>query len=76
MTNIQEIKQAIARLPRGEFFELVRHLRERHANEWDRQIEEDAESGKLREVYERLQSESQGEANMPLDDFLGNEKLS
>jgi hypothetical protein len=76
VTNIQEIEQAIARLPRGEFFELVRHLRERHAEEWDRQIEEDAESGKLREVYERLKSENQGGANIPLDEFLDNEKFS
>ena len=44
MTQIQEIEQAIAKLPREEFFELVRHLRERHAQEWDRQIEEDAQS--------------------------------
>jgi hypothetical protein len=61
VTKLQEIEQAIAQLPREEFFELVRHLRERHAGEWDRAIEEDAQSGKLRELYERLQSENQCE---------------
>ena len=76
MTTVQEIEQAIAKLPRKEFFELVRHLRERHAREWDRQIEEDAESGKLREAYRRLDAENQGQPEMPLDDFLDNEKLS
>ncbi len=76
MTQIQEIEQAIAKLPREEFFELLRHLRERHAREWDQQIEEDARSGKLREVYQRLEAENQGQPGMPLDDFLDDEKLS
>ena len=61
MTQIQEIEQAIAKLPREEFFELVRHLRERHAQEWDRQIEEDASRGKLRKLYEQLQAEAKAE---------------
>lgn len=76
MTQIQKIEQAIAKLPREEFFELVRQLRERHADEWDRQIEEDAQSGKLREVYGRLQLENQDQPNKPLDEFLDDEKLS
>jgi hypothetical protein len=76
VTQIQEIEQAIAKLPREEFFELVLHLRERHAMEWDRQFEEDAESGKLGEVYQRLEAENQGQPEVPLDDFLDHEKLS
>lgn len=76
MTNIQEIERAIAKLPRQEFFELVRHLRERHAGEWDRQIEEDAQSGKLEALYKRLEAENRGQPEVPLDDFLDNEKLS
>ena len=74
--QIQEIEQAIAKLPRKEFFELVRHLRERHARDWDQQIEEDAQSGKLREVYRRLESENQGQPEVRLDDFLDHKKLS
>jgi hypothetical protein len=57
VTKLEDIEQVIAQLPRREFFELVRHLRERHADERDRQIEEDAQSGKVREAYERLQKE-------------------
>jgi len=76
VTKVQEIEQAIAKLPREEFFDLARHMRERHAQEWDSQIEEDAESGKLREAYRRLDAENQGQPEMPLDDFLDNEKLS
>ena len=74
--KIEEIETAIAQLPRQEFFELVRHLRERHAAEWDRQIEEDARSGKLRELHQRLESENEGQPKIPLDDFLDHEKLS
>ncbi len=76
MTSIQEIEQAIARLPRKEFYELVRHLRQRHADEWDRQIEEDARSGKLRKAYERLQSENRGQPEVPLDQVLDDPELS
>jgi hypothetical protein len=76
VTRLQEIEEAIAQLPREEFFQLVRHLRERHAGEWDREIEQDAQSGKLRELYERLQKENPGKPEVPLDDFLDHEKLS
>ncbi len=76
VTEIGKIEQAIAKLPRDQFFELVRHLRERHADEWDRQIEEDAQSGRLREVYKQLRSENRGQPNVPLDEFLDDEKLS
>jgi hypothetical protein len=75
VTQIQEIEQAIAKLPREEFFELMRHLREHHAREWDCQIEEDAHSGKLREAYQRLEAENQGQSQGTLDDFLDHEKL-
>jgi len=76
VTQIQEIEQAIAKLSRKEFFELVRHLRERHAREWDQQIEEDAQSGKPRKIYQRLEAENQDQPEMPLDDFLDHKKLS
>lgn len=70
MTNIREIEKAIDGLPREEFFELVRHLRERHADEWDRQIEQDAQSGRLHKFFERLQKEDQGEPEVPLEVVL------
>ena len=75
MTSIQEIERAIAELPRQEFFELVRHLRERHSNEWDRQIEEDDYNGRLQALHDRLQEENRGQPEVPLDDFLDEEKF-
>jgi hypothetical protein len=76
VTKVQEIESAIARLPRGEFLELVRRIRQRHAEEWDRQIEEDARSGRLEKLYRHLQKENAGQPGIPLDDFLDDEKLS
>lgn len=76
MTSLQEIEKAIGELPRDKFFELVRHLRERHADEWGRQIEQDAQSGRLQKFYERLQKEDQGEPEAPLDAFLDDKELS
>ena len=69
-------RTAIAKLPRGEFVELERWFDAERNRLWDRQIEEDAQSGKLRELYQRLQSENQGQPHVPLDEFLDNEKLS
>ena len=76
MTSLQEIENAIEGLPREQFLELVRRLRERHADEWDNQVEQDARSGRLHEFYERLQKEDRGEPEVPLDAFLNDKKLS
>jgi len=75
VTTVQDIERAIAQLPRKDFFELVRHLRERLAGEWDRQIEEDAHSGKLQALHDKLQEENRGQPEVPLDDFLDKEKF-
>jgi hypothetical protein len=72
---LQEIERAIDGLPRGDFFRLVRHIRLRHADAWDRQIEEDASSGRLHELYDRLREQDRGEPEAPLADFLNDEKL-
>ena len=76
MPSIQEIEQAIARLPRDEFFELVRHLRERHADEWDRQMEEDAKNGGLDRLWEKAKKEIEGGGLRPLDEILDGPGLS
>jgi hypothetical protein len=73
VTKLQEIEKEIERLPREQFFELVRHLRERHAGHWDDQVEQDAQSGRLHKFYERLQKEEHGEPEMPLEAFLDDE---
>jgi len=73
MSSVAEIEKAIAKLPPGEFVQLERWFDAERNRKWDHQIEEDAQSGKLRELYQRLQSENQGQPNVPLDEFLDNE---
>ncbi len=45
--SIQEIQEAIASLPRSEQSELFERLDEYRAEQWDAQIKEDAEAGRL-----------------------------
>jgi hypothetical protein len=68
MSSVVEIEEAIAKLPPGEFVQLERWFDAERNRKWDQQIEEDVQSGKLRELYERLQSEGEGQSNRPLDD--------
>jgi hypothetical protein len=76
MSSVAEIEQAIAKLPDGEFLQLERWFDAERNRKWDRQIEEDAESGQLHKLYKQLQSEHSGQPSVPLDEFLDNEKLS
>jgi flagellar motility protein MotE (MotC chaperone) len=76
MSRLEKLEQDIAKLSPEEFVELEQWFDAERNRKWDRQIEEDAQSGKLREVYEKLKSENQGQPNTPLDEFLDNEKLS
>ena len=76
MSRLEKLEQDIAKLSPEEFVELEQWFDAERNRKWDRQLEEDAQSGKLREVYEKLKSENHGQPNTPLDEFLDNEKLS
>ena len=47
MTTVAEIQQAIIGLPKSDYAQLIRWLREYDWEEWDREIEEDVRAGKL-----------------------------
>ena len=47
MTQVQEIEDAIERLPPEQFRELAEWLRERDQQLWDDQLDSDSASGKL-----------------------------
>jgi hypothetical protein len=76
MSSVAEIEQAIARLPREQFLEFERWFDDERNRKWDHQIEADARNGKLRKAYERLQSENQGQPEVPLDKVLDDGELS
>ena len=76
MSSVAEIEQAIAGLSAEDFVELARWFDVERNRKWDRQIEEDAQSGRLREAYQRLQTENQGQSEVPLNEFLMNRSRS
>ena len=47
MTTVTEIQQAIVNLPKSEYAQLIRWLREYDWEEWEREFEEDVRTGKL-----------------------------
>ena len=47
MTTLEELEKTIISLPKKEYRELRRWFFERDWEKWDREIEEDAEAGKL-----------------------------
>lgn len=71
-----EIEEAIAKLPKKEFRVLLARLKARDAEAWDRQIEADAESGRLDALYARLAGEEDASSKVPLDEVLDDRKLS
>ena len=52
MTKVEALEEEIAKLSATELAELRDWLLERDAEEWDRQIERDAASGKLDRLFE------------------------
>jgi len=76
VTKLQEIEQAIEGLSRKEFLELIRHLRVRHADAWDRQIEEDAKNGRLDRLWQGAVKEIEQGGLRPLDEILDDPGLS
>jgi hypothetical protein len=62
MTTVERLKAEISELSPAEFAELLVWLREYEADEWDRQIERDANAGKLdRLAEEALEAYRRGE---------------
>ncbi|MCY4529714.1 MAG: hypothetical protein OXD46_11870 [Chloroflexi bacterium] len=47
MSTLAEIQQAIISIPKSDYAQLIRWLREYDWEEWDREIEEDVRVGKL-----------------------------
>jgi hypothetical protein len=47
MTTVEEIEAAIVKLPKGDFDRLSAWIIQKYQTDWDRQIEEDSESGAL-----------------------------
>jgi hypothetical protein len=57
MSTVEEIEAAITKLPREQLFRLTQWLKAKFEDEWDRQITEDAQAGRL----DNLANEALGE---------------
>jgi predicted nucleic acid-binding protein len=75
VSTLAKIEEEIAKLPAEEFSELLRRMQERDAAAWDREIEEDAKSGRLDALHARLQKEDGDEPEVSLDDFVDEAEL-
>lgn len=64
--SIKEIEAAIAELPVQEVTELMGWLAERHAQLWDKQIEDDLEAGRLDAVLAEAEAEYKAGLAKPL----------
>ena len=53
MTKLEKIEQQITELSPKEVFKLAEWFAEHHADLWDRQIEADAEAGRLDKLAEQ-----------------------
>lgn len=56
MSRVEELEREIEKLSRPEFVQLREWLLERDWEEWDRQIERDAASGKLDRLFEEARA--------------------
>jgi len=75
MSTVQEIEEAIAKLPAEEFRVLLERLRERDAEAWDRQIETDSQNGRLDALYARLTRGDGENSKVALDEVFDDSKL-
>ncbi|HEY4302011.1 MAG TPA: hypothetical protein VGM73_14130 [Candidatus Didemnitutus sp.] len=72
MSTVQEIEAAIERLSPGEFLALVGRLRAKHAEAWDRQIEQDSASGTLDFLVREVDAEIAEGKTRPTDELCDN----
>jgi len=64
--SIKEIERAITQLPEVELTELVSWLNEYHHQNWDKQIENDLESGRLDSLIADAENEYKAGLARPL----------
>jgi hypothetical protein len=65
MSTVEQIEAAIQKLPREDFFRLHEWVRGRFDDEWDKQIEEDALSGRLDHLAQEALAEHRAGKSTP-----------
>ncbi len=57
--SVKDIERAITQLPKSELAELVTWLEDYHHQVWDKQIEDDLDSGRLDSLMAEVETEYQ-----------------
>lgn len=70
MSTVAELQSAVRQLPRPEAWQFKTWLDERMADDWDRQIEADAQAGKLDPLWQKALTDIQAGRTHPLDEVL------
>lgn len=76
MSTVQEIESAILKLPKSDFESLAKWFDRQRETDFDRQLAQDAKSGRLDALYQRAQARSAGQPDQPLDEFLRQRRFS
>jgi hypothetical protein len=76
MSTVKEIEGAVSSLSRADLAKFRTWFTQFDSDAWDREMEEDARSGKLDELVRRMEAENAGEQAVSLNDFLDKEELS
>jgi hypothetical protein len=72
MSTVEEIESAIQKLPEKDVWRLDQWLAEHKARLWDKQIEEDANAGRLDKLWQEAKRDMDEGKTRPLDEFLDN----
>ncbi|MDB6030121.1 MAG: hypothetical protein JWM16_459 [Verrucomicrobiales bacterium] len=72
MTDIQQIEEAIAKLPREDFAALARWFDKERNRKWDQQLEADSESGNLDFLLKEVEDDIAKGRTRPTDEFFDN----
>lgn len=66
MSTVQEIEQAIEKLPREDLFQLTTWLSARFSDAWDRQIEDDLLAGRFDDLAAEALGEHRAGGSLPM----------
>ena len=72
MSKVEQLESEIAKLPVAEACQVAQWLEEHLAEQWDRQIEEDAKNGQLDKLTQQALEEVEAGETQSLDEFLRN----
>lgn len=76
MSSVAEIQKAILALPEKDAWQLGAWLNERLQVAWDREIEADANNGRLDRLWQKAEKEIEADGMRPLDEILDDPRFS